>query len=486
MLPLISCIHPTARIGAIGSFPRGWRDAARQCMESCADPSRVEYVITVHKSRWAAFWEDAGVKRAEWEPIGRLEIEDVECFGSCVVLRNDDRDCVVDQLNCAARYTTGDLILGIMDDLECPQDWDDKLRALMAHVGGFGGAWHIDLTGEGQPWMVYGAVTRRRYEHQGYILHPEFESMFADNHVSEMAHADGVVIDGRDLGFKHRHFSRGETEVDAVYETQNDPAKYFHGRRTWDKLMGRPVQKAVAVCLPGEQYQAGWVSSWTQLFGHLVGQRGFMTLPFFGHTSNVYCTRIELAKGVLEVGVKADYVLWMDDDNTLLPAQFDRLLADLEEHPELDGVVGWCWCDNHQEKADQYSTWTMSCGKQGPNMECYRFTPEDIKGLGPLVSSRDIEAEEGMGFWSGFPCVLMRREVLELLTPGAFAPVFREDINYKFSGEDTAFFWRARHAGLNFAVDLRVKVPHVKWRIIEPVFSTAPAAVDSNLVGVNA
>jgi hypothetical protein len=142
----------------------------------------------------------------------------------------------------------------------------------------------------------------------------------------------------------------------------------------------------------------------------------------------------------------------------------------LRQHPELDGVCGWCWCDNHQDQSHEPQNWTMSCGKQGPNMECHRFTPEDIKGLGPIISAREIEQEPGMGFWSGFPVVLMRRAVLAQLGPGSFAPVFREDINFGFSGEDTAFFWRARHAGFNFAVDLRVKVPHVKWRAIEPVF----------------
>ncbi len=329
----------------------------------------------------------------------------------------------------------------------------------------------IDLTGEPTEWIVYSALTRKRYERYGYVLHPEFESMYADNYYSQIAHRDGVVISGRHLGFQHHHYTAGRTEMDAVYAGQNEPAKYFRGRNTLNRLLGLPLQESIAVCLPGEWFQAEWTSAWTNLFGHLVGNHGMMTLPFFAHTSNVYCTRIELAKGVLESPVDVDYVLWIDDDNKLDCDGFDRLLKDLKEHPELDGVCAWCWCDNHQAQAHEYKHWTMSCGKQGPNMECYRFTPEDIKGLGPLVTSDEITAQDpGMGFWSGFPVVLMRRGVLAKLGAESFAPVFREDINYKFSGEDTAFFWRARHAGLKFAVDLRVKVPHVKWRAIEPVF----------------
>jgi hypothetical protein len=103
-------------------------------------------------------------------------------------------------------------------------------------------------------------------------------------------------------------------------------------------------------------------------------------------------------------------------------------------------------------------------------MECHRFSLDDFERAGgPLLGSDQIPAPDG--FWSGFPCVLLRRRVLEVLGEGAFAPVFRDDINYKFSGEDTAFFWRARAAGLKFAVDVRVQVPHVKWRVIEPIWN---------------
>ena len=323
--------------------------------------------------------------------------------------------------------------------------------------------------------MICGAVTRGRYERLGYILDPEFESMYADNWCALQARRDQAaglchIIERLDIQFEHRHPSRGTAQMDAVYEQQNNPVAYFNGYNTFARKAGLPQQRSIAVCLPGEEFRSEWVARWTQLFGHLTQNRGFMTLPFFGHSSNVYCTRIEMAKGVLESPIPCEFSLWIDDDNTLTPAHFDMLLADLDAHPELDGVVGWCWCDNHQDKAGDGATWTMSVGKQGPAMECYRFTLEDFRRCadGVLLGTDQIESPNG--FWSGFPCVLLRRATLERLGAGAFAPVIRDDINYGFSGEDTAFFWRARQAGLRFAVDVRVQVPHVKWRVIEPIF----------------
>ena len=42
------------------------------------------------------------------------------------------------------------------------------------------------------------------------------------------------------------------------------------------------------------------------------------------------------------------------------------------------------------------------------------------------------------------------------------------DYHRGFTSEDTTWFRRAHEAGLKFAVDLRVKVPHLKLRAIEP------------------
>ncbi len=46
----------------------------------------------------------------------------------------------------------------------------------------------------------------------------------------------------------------------------------------------------------------------------------------------------------------------------------------------------------------------------------------------------------------------------------------RPDVNWGFTSEDTTFFYRAHEAGMKFGVDMRVKVPHLKLRAIEPQY----------------
>ena len=474
-LPIISILHPTARVKPGGSFPRGFWAAHDQFRETCSNPSSVEYLLVVHESRWEEFWAVNALQLPSgFSSADREGVRFAGAYGwhSFEVVLNTGRDCVVDQINAGAEESSGQLLIGIMDDLEAPERWDEKLLHLLdctTHEV-FNPDWRnservIDLTGEPTEHIVYGALTRARYEKQGFILHPDFESMYADNYFSEMAHRDGVVISGRGLGFKHRHFFTGGTELDAVYQTQNDPGKYFRGRNAYARLTGRPVQKSIAVCLPGEWFQSEWVAMWTELFGHLTQNLQMMTLQFFGYTSNVYCTRMTLAGGVFDSPIEADYVLWLDDDNKLSPEQFNRLLLTLEEHPELAGVTGWCYCDNHQAEANTLDAWVMSCGRQDGQMKGFRFTPEDIRSLGPVITSDDIARRYGsdMGFWSGFPCVLMRGAALRELGAKAFAPIMKAEAQFGFTGEDTAFFWNARLAGQKWAVDASEwKIPHIR------------------------
>ena len=64
-----------------------------------------------------------------------------------------------------------------------------------------------------------------------------------------------------------------------------------------------------------------------------------------------------------------------------------------------------------------------------------------------------------------------------------------DGIRNGFTSEDVSFFYNARLLGMSFAVDLRVKVPHLKTRGIEPAYipaSERPAALKERgvLVGV--
>lgn len=244
---MISILHPTARVRPYPSFPQGWRGACDQFFATCANPVQVEYVLAVHESRWEEFWRanlqtKSGRESAEVVEFRRdMNEQDVTIrallfpsWGSIRIVRNADRDCVVDQINAAAKAATGQLLVGIMDDLTAPEFWDARLLAVTPDLNG---EYVIDLTGEVAPWIVYGAMTRKRYDRFGYVLHPSFESMYADNYFSRCARRDGVVVNGRGLGFKHLHPGYGLAVRDEIYDLQNRPQAYAQGHATFEALV---------------------------------------------------------------------------------------------------------------------------------------------------------------------------------------------------------------------------------------------------------
>lgn len=504
--PIISLLHPTARVKPSEGFPRGWREACTAFFRACDNLQEVEYVLSVHHSRWHEFWQNAfRMRDASASKVVRIETDGGSCFlqfegwGSVKVVKNSGRDCVVDQLNAAAAEATGKVFVGVQDDCFPPEHWDTRILGALPWDARFAEvrpALDSELilvcsTGAAperdRELMIAGAMTRKRYERYGFILDPAFESMFSDNWQAFQARRDAAaglceIIERLDIQFDHRHPSLGKGVMDEIYELQNRGVAYQQGAATFhQKVTGA---KVIVICLPGETFRNEWVATTFQLIQQL-GNMGYITGPHYCYTSNVYCTRIELAKGALEFNPRADYVLWIDDDNLVTAQQVQMLVDDLEAHPELGGVTGWCWCDHNESEGKLAQTWRMSAGRQAwPDLTCLRFTADDFQNAfrnSPLITSDDLAPH---AFWSGFPCVLMRRSALEKLTPQAFAPIMRDFVNYGFTGEDTAFFMNAHEKGVKFGLDIRVKVPHVKWRAIEPAF--VPVVPGPQLVEMDA
>jgi hypothetical protein len=477
--PLISLLHPTARVAPSEAFPRGWKDAHDAWLARADHPERIEYVLTVHESRWKQWTDEEG--RSSHGAV----VPDV-CWKEFQAVRNDKRDCVVDQTNLAAECSRGMIIMGVQDDYYPPEHWDTLI------LEAFCGCPAEEIT-ESDEWltipillhcssggpveseralMIGGAATRPVLEHYGYSLDPDFESMFADNWQAFQVKRDAAagilqIIERLDIVFDHRHPIYGKGQMDDIYRLQNRDIAYRQGAAIFHKKV--TGAKVVVLCLPGESFRNEWVGTMFQTIQSL-GNMGYITAPHWCYTSNVYCTRIELAQGALEFRPKADYILWVDDDNLVTADQVQILIDDLESHPELGGVTGWCWCDHNETDGVIASTWRMSVGRQSwPDLKCLRLTAEDLQNafeVSPLITSDDMAPH---AFWSGFPCVLLRRETLERMGPSAFAPMSLP-VNYGFTGEDTSFFINAHRMGVKFAVDIRIKVPHVKWRAIEPVF----------------
>jgi hypothetical protein len=85
-------------------------------------------------------------------------------------------------------------------------------------------------------------LTRKRYENQGFLFHPDFTGVFSDNYFTEKAKRDGVIVETKGLVFQHQHpFFNSDTfnpdvPVDETYAKQNSQQAYAYGKHVYERL----------------------------------------------------------------------------------------------------------------------------------------------------------------------------------------------------------------------------------------------------------
>ena len=495
--PTFSILHTSAR-------PDEWRKVYDAWLGSAARPQDVEYVLCVDP-RWGFALPGPEVRSQPYGGPRGLPKD--------VVVVNTGRMCYVDGVNIAAAASTGKILIVNADDQYPPEPlrdssvkyssdayWDDAIiHALFCHC-------HSQDVQAGKtcgdgPWIPYNhgfvgqfmtfgecvlrmstgtpqecernitvmpVVSRERYEKLGYVFYPEYESMYADNDLSEHAQQDGVFIEGpASPVFPHRHpFFTQAAEMDEAYRRQNRLEAYQKGekilaRRRAAKFADQPApvpasyipsvrtNKNIAIYLPGEQFTGTWVADKIQLIANLL-HRYKNVWPALPYASNVHMVRHCCWLNMQELPEHPDYILWIDDDNILEVPQFDMLMKDLDDNPDIDGVVGWCWI---------FPDARISCGTLAPSGQVLSFDYKDM-----MAADVDLLPIQ----WSGFPVFLHRYRVVEKAGKFPFRAILGDNFSFGQSGEDTAFFANAIAGGCKFVCDRRVKVPHLKIGSPEP------------------
>lgn len=479
-----SLLHSSAR-------PQKWREIYDAWISLADDPSQVQYVL-VGDQRW-------GFNRhSDSNDLGLREMD-------VYVNLYPARRCYVEGVNLAARYARGRTLIVIADDQYPCQGWDTHINRVISVIPGilddpkqpFSLAnvsshmeWAIRIP-TGTPdeakrnITVMPIVSRSRYQRLGYVLYPGYESMHSDNDFTEHAQLDGVFVDAQDLPeFPHRHPFWTDAKMDDQYGAQNRKEAYQLGANLLNirRLTGfgtklatpptpgpQPGQKSLALCLPGEKFDAQWVSYLLETFVSLLPR--FALYPIIAYCSNVHVTRGVMAKQIRELvkgGVKLDYVLWMDDDNAISPAHVERLLVSLDAYPDIDAVTGWCWIQDQVN-----NRFVTSCGFLNPDTGMCDNIPESEF----QSSTGDLLKVD----FTGFPLVLMHAHVLEV-GQHPFAPILNPNHIWGAMSEDTSFWSRVKSQGLNLFVDRNCYVPHMKTQPLGPqpqFYAPVPAPTPS-------
>lgn len=160
-------------------------------------------------------WLNKSSGKHELEHIFSLDFSDPlnEGYTRFDKLTIDHNDCLVEAVNEGAKIATGDIILVLSDDFDCPQNWDELI------INAFGGqkCKLLKVFDGVQKWIItLPIMDMDYYKMQGYVYFPLYKHMFADTHMSHKGDLEGNIIWRNDLLFEHKHYSTGKSKKDAV------------------------------------------------------------------------------------------------------------------------------------------------------------------------------------------------------------------------------------------------------------------------------
>lgn len=138
--------------------------------------------------------------------------------------------------NACAEASVGEVLVQLSDDWEPVLHWDKLILDALGDTS----EPKVLAVSDGHrtdDLLCMAICTRKRWQDQGHLFHPDFFSMYSDNWFSERAFADGVVVDARDrIQFTHLHPAFGAGEMDATYARSNAGINYGMGAATLEIL----------------------------------------------------------------------------------------------------------------------------------------------------------------------------------------------------------------------------------------------------------
>lgn len=160
------------------------------------------------------------------------------------VIVNNNRSSV-EAVNNAAKVSTGDILIVVSDDTDCPANWDRLILSAIEGRKDF----VLKVYDGIQKWIItMPIIDREYYDRFGYVYHPEYAHLFCDTEFTHVADVTKKVIWRNDIMFRHNHYSIGRSQRDHVSivadSTAENGAKVYlkrfkenfglHGVDVWD------------------------------------------------------------------------------------------------------------------------------------------------------------------------------------------------------------------------------------------------------------
>lgn len=153
---------------------------------------------------------------------------------------------VVEATNTIAKMATGQVLIYLSDDFDCPEGWDQKIcdavyeKAVSLEKVSIGTyKWLLKVDDMLQPFnkdvLTIPIMSKALYNTLGYFWHPAYKSMFVDQHLYYRVKRLGFLYLAPKLKFEHLHYSVGKSERDDTYIRSD--ANWDYGKALYQKHM---------------------------------------------------------------------------------------------------------------------------------------------------------------------------------------------------------------------------------------------------------
>lgn len=157
---------------------------------------------------------------ADCEYILSLDDDDPEKIGywayrpayqNVIIYKNRS---AIDAINNAAKVSTGEILIVLSDDFDCPPLWGKKILDVVQGKMD----WILKTPDGIQDWIITMPIMDRTYYNRfGYIYFPDYLHMFCDTELTCVADLTGRKIEVN-IQFTHNHYSIGKSQKDEVSE----------------------------------------------------------------------------------------------------------------------------------------------------------------------------------------------------------------------------------------------------------------------------
>ena len=148
---------------------------------------------------------------------------------SDAVLVTNNSTNMVEATNEVAKLCAGQLIILVSDDMWSCENWDSKILHKFEMINGPG----ILQVNDGitTTKLTIPIMNREAYAKLGYVYHPDYISMFADDDLRKTALQHGMYYNGTDIMIEHRHFMNGKATFDKTYASENSKDAWRKGEQ---------------------------------------------------------------------------------------------------------------------------------------------------------------------------------------------------------------------------------------------------------------